>query len=349
MVSSSLPRPKIWLAYVSSPITTAAYFERAFRQIADVITFGPSIDRDHIELWDLTNLKVPVTDHNIVAPYQPDMKEVLRQIPKEHHPDFFIWIESSDGFFPQNLDALRCPKACYLIDSHLSLSWHLPWAKQFDYVFICHIQYRSEFMKDGSQRTYWVPVACDPEIHGRKGSEKIHSISFVGTLPARELVKTPADFGYERLQYFSRIEEKYSIHAQRCFLTEMASVFSQSKIIFNKSVKGDLNMRVFEALASGSLLITDPCPGSAQPEMFYSGQELVTYENADDLLAKIAYYLDHEKEREAIARQGMECVLRAHTYRHRCEAMLKVLTGQETSMPDPEDWRALSEGKARSH
>jgi len=52
---------------------------------------------------------------------------------------------------------------------------------------------------------------------------------------------------------------------QRCSRTfvgnryyeQMAETYSASKIVFNCSLKKDVNMRVFEALASGSLLLTN--------------------------------------------------------------------------------------------
>ena len=37
----------------------------------------------------------------------------------------------------------------------------------------------------------------------------------------------------------------------------MGRIYSESKIVLNASINGDLNMRVFEALTSGALLVTD--------------------------------------------------------------------------------------------
>jgi hypothetical protein len=36
-------KEKIWLSYVSYPVTTAVYFERALRKDYDVTTCGPMI------------------------------------------------------------------------------------------------------------------------------------------------------------------------------------------------------------------------------------------------------------------------------------------------------------------
>ncbi len=37
----------------------------------------------------------------------------------------------------------------------------------------------------------------------------------------------------------------------------MARTYSAARTVFNRSIKNDINMRVFEALASGSLLVTN--------------------------------------------------------------------------------------------
>lgn len=47
------------------------------------------------------------------------------------------------------------------------------------------------------------------------------------------------------------------------------------------------------------------------------------YESKEDLLQKIDYYLTHEEEKAAIARNGHDKVSAAHTYRHRVKEMLE--------------------------
>ena len=83
-------------------------------------------------------------------------------------------------------------------------------------------------------------------------------------------------------------------------------------------------MRVFEALCSGSLLITDPAPGSGLEELFKNKEHLVIYED-NDLEDTISYYLENESERESIACAGRKEVLARHTYKHRTNSMIKVL------------------------
>ena len=56
--------------------------------------------------------------------------------------------------------------------------------------------------------------------------------------------------------------------------------------------------------------------------MFVPGEDFVYYESKEDLLRKAGYYLDHEEERKAIAKNGHDKVAANHTYRHRVREML---------------------------
>ncbi len=113
----------------------------------------------------------------------------------------------------------------------------------------------------------------------------------------------------------------------------MAEVFSKSKIVFHKSVKDGLAMRVFEVLASGSMLLADEAEGSGLTDLFEDRKQIVIYRNEKELMALADYYLKHDEEREEISAEGMKKVLNEHTYRHRAESMIKTLSSfKETRM-----------------
>ena len=57
-------------------------------------------------------------------------------------------------------------------------------------------------------------------------------------------------------------------------------------------------------------------------EHFLPGEDYVYYESKEDLLARIDYYLQHDKERADIARNGHDKVAAGHTFRHRIREML---------------------------
>lgn len=327
--------PKIWLSYVSYPVTTAAYWERALRsKYSNVITIGPKLPQELIEAWDLKNLKLPINPHNIETDFVPDFAKLKEAIPSHILPDIYIWVESVHGYYPKNIDALGCPTVCYLIDSHLNLDTHLVWAKDFDYVFIAQKEYIPNFKEAVKHdRVYWLPLGADPEVHSPKTKDKLFEVGFVGSISS-EVHRRRADL-------LNKINSEVPVSYKRCFDEEMSLHFSQSKIVFNNAIKNDLNMRVFEAMSIGSLLLTDMTVGNGQAEMFVDGEDYVVY-NDENIVEKVKYYLTHEEEREKIAKRGREIILRAHTYLHRVDELLDVVTGVKTNTRTPEEWRELS-------
>lgn len=108
---------------------------------------------------------------------------------------------------------------------------------------------------------------------------------------------------------------------------KMYKIFSQSKIIINRHINISglyaNNMRMFEATGMGALLITDSKKN--MDEFFKTDSEVVTYKSAEDLIAKIKYYLKNEKERLKIAKSGQKRTLKDHTYKKRMRELDKIL------------------------
>ena len=83
-------------------------------------------------------------------------------------------------------------------------------------------------------------------------------------------------------------------------------------------------MRMFEALGSGSFLLTDTIP--EDQNVFREGVHFVGYSNMNDMIDKAKYYLEHEDERAAIAARGQARTLLDHTYAKRMQTVSQVLT-----------------------
>lgn len=311
---NDMPRPvTVWLSYVGYPVTTAAYLERAFRSICRTVTVGPPMPDELIERWQLQNMKLPPIQHDIVTCFTPDMGMVLQQNAGKPKPDLYLWVESVPSHSPTNLKALGCATACYFIDSHLSLAKHLNLAESFDYVFIAQRAYLNEFRKV-NHRTYWLPLACDPEIHRAWDVNKKFDVGFVGSVT----------LGSEREAYLKILSNVVPVHYERCFWDDMAKVFSASKMVFNNAVNHDLNMRFFEVLSTGTLLLSDMTINSGQSELFCDGEDYSCYHKGN--LGDIAhFYLENEQLRNRIAQRGQQLVHNAHTYRHRAEDLLDVV------------------------
>lgn len=77
--------------------------------------------------------------------------------------------------------------------------------------------------------------------------------------------------------------------------------------------------RTFEVPGSGGFLLTEAVPHLE--EYFVPGREVAVYETTDDLVEQVAYWLDHPRERAAIAEAGHRRALADHTYDQRFAAI----------------------------
>lgn len=244
-----------------------------------------------------------------LVPVQHVPPEEVDQL-SENQFDLFIRID--DGFRFDWRDQLH-PSVYWAIDTHLDFDWALEQSRKFDVVFAAQRDGASRLKVDGISTSKWLPLACDPDIHRPHDLSDCWNVSFVGHV-------VPG----ERQQLVELIQQRFprSFVGQR-FFEEMAQVYSQSQIVFNRSVKNDINMRVFEALACGSLLVTNDLTENGLAELFQDKKHLITYQDATDLVPKLMLYLADKEARVRIAETGHREVLANHTYRHRMQTLLE--------------------------
>jgi len=235
----------------------------------------------------------------------PNEKDKILEI----QPEFVLAVDFGTHYI---LDVNYHPKAIWLIDTHLSLICDEVMAKSFDIIFVAQKQ-DYERLKKKFKYIYWLPLAGDIEYHHKKDLEKIYDIGFVG------------GFGYgKRKKILMRLKKEFPnsfIGPADC--KKIGEIYSQSKIVFNYSIKNDINMRIFEALISGSMLITNKIKNNGFEELFEENKDLVIFENWKDLKEKIDYYLRHEDERERIALNGYKKALNFHKYEDRAKFILE--------------------------
>jgi hypothetical protein len=84
------------------------------------------------------------------------------------------------------------------------------------------------------------------------------------------------------------------------------------------------NMRLYEATGVGTLLLTDW--KEDLHEYFEPGKEVVAYRSPAECAELIRHYSEHEDERLTIARAGQDRTLKEHTFYHRMQELLAVLS-----------------------
>ena len=238
------------------------------------------------------------------------LPEQMAAIPRE---GFDLYLQVDDGRPYQLADDLR-PSALWAIDTHVDFEAAWKKAVAVDHVF-CAQKDGAERMRARGLDAVWLPLACDPELHGRRAVDLQHDVAFVGNL-----------FPGPRNDRLAAIRDKYpNTFIGRRYFEEMAGTYSSARIAFNQSVARDVNMRVFEALCSGSLLVTNQLDDNGLPELFQDGVHLATFADERDLLEIIDRYLADETARQAIAARGRAEVVSRHTYLHRMTRLLRLV------------------------
>ncbi|WP_319526227.1 glycosyltransferase [uncultured Desulfosarcina sp.] len=110
---------------------------------------------------------------------------------------------------------------------------------------------------------------------------------------------------------------------------EMVKMYSRSKINLGFGGVVGLNKtfclkgRDFEIPMSGGFYLTEH--NEELEKCFLAGVEIATYQNFDDLVEKIKFYLNNDEERGRIRRKGYETAVRKHTWESRFEKIFSVL------------------------
>jgi spore maturation protein CgeB len=107
---------------------------------------------------------------------------------------------------------------------------------------------------------------------------------------------------------------------------DMYHTLARSKICINVhiDVAGGLagNIRMFEVTGAGSLLLTENAPNLQ--DLFEPNQEVAVYNNTDELIEKIRYYLAAPQECQAIAAAGQKRTLTHHSTLQRSHELIEI-------------------------
>jgi tetratricopeptide (TPR) repeat protein len=160
----------------------------------------------------------------------------------------------------------------------------------------------------------------------------------------------------ERSRWLARVA-KLSQRYRVCLTSNVygedyARLLNRARIVFNRSIRGEINMRVYEALACGALLFNER-DNAEIGRLLSDGIHCVLYGD-DDIESLLDYYLTHSDERERIAHAGhiqiapytyeqIYCQIYAAVHAHLIEEAGGDLTAQGTSRSRARQFARLSE------
>lgn len=195
---------------------------------------------------------------------------------------------------------------------HRNIHFYSTHLEDYDLIYVAHSKDLDKYREVVKREVMHLPYAFDPEVYRPLNSiEKEYDISFVGTI-------TP-----QRLQFLRDLAKKPNIRSfiGNAYLKDVNTIYNKSKIVINISQSNELNWRVFEVLGSGSFLLSNATEEIS--EVFKPSYHLDTFENENELVYKIFFYLQNENIRNQIAVNGNEEALRKHTLENRAVRILK--------------------------
>ncbi len=202
-------------------------------------------------------------------------------------------------------------KIYWSIDSHCVLSQHQKLCSllKIDILLNSTESYIPHF-NSIVKKSFWFPNAYPDDLMSPMGIDKIYNIGFCGNL-------------LNRGHYVNHLD-KFNIKKDLFVIgDDMVKAINSYKIHFNRNISNDINYRTFETTGCATLLMTNHTPGLEK--LFKINEEVVVYNDINDLDEKVKYYLNNESERKKIEMAGYNRSKNEHTYFTRSKSLLEII------------------------
>ncbi len=233
------------------------------------------------------------------------------------------------------------------------------WTPCFNWVVTTSQTAFPQYQRAGFKNVIKSQWGCNHSVYHKLDLPLKYDVSFVGQPYAdrRQLVEALRAAGINVMTW------GVGWDGGRLSLDEMLGVFNQSRINlnFSSSISADkyysrdklfrlhrwiskrlnrpttqyltaIKGRNFEIPSCGGFMLSGD---SENLRNYYEfGKEIAIYNNPDDLVRQVRYYLAHEEERTRIAQAGYERTLREHTYTHRFTEIFKRIGLPSPSLDD---------------
>lgn len=239
---------------------------------------------------------------------------IIDQLPNKTRPDVIVAFDNSAPNIYVGLDETQIPTVFYSVDTHHHVNIHKYLAGMFDYTFVAQKDFIKDFEAVG-QTAEWMPLYASRYMDS--SNEKKFGAVFVGNLDKK--------LNPDRVAFFDALKEKVPVY---CWVGQYWEVFPFSEIVMNQTVKGDLNFRVFEAMMSGAMLLTEKSENGLL-DLFTPDVHLAVYDKGNEHQAAelIKAYLADLKICRRIGEAGRNEILKKHLPKHRAQRMLEVMMG----------------------
>ncbi|MFC1921513.1 glycosyltransferase [Chloroflexota bacterium] len=245
------------------------------------------------------------------------VNEEIISLVRREHPKYVLWTSWQYDIHESTLETIR-KEGSIIVGWFFDDEWRFNdysrwWIPYLDYCVTNAISAIPKYRRLGASVIQTIPNTGIAVERDWSRTEERYEVSFVG---GRNVV--------DRVQYLDSLSEsgiKVNLFGQDwggyVSFSEMIDIFQTTKINlnFSKTFSYDqprqLKGRLFQVCMAGGFILTEYAPGTEN--YFEIDKEIVCFEDMEEMIAKVRYYLGHDEERKAIAQAGWERATREHT------------------------------------
>ena len=232
-------------------------------------------------------------------------------------PSAIFHFESAHPLLPIGLEKSDVPTVCFHPDTYAFTERRIRWSALFDHVVVFHPGYEKQFKKAGHPGALLLPHAVRRDFFDGPELEREFELGWVG--------QVTGPFYQARAEWLPKLAGEFRTNnwLRSYTVREVAETYRRSRIVANigrDDFPQDANLRVFEVLASGALLLTS-LPSELEHLGFTEGIHFVGYRRPEDIGPLVREYLADATARTRIADAARSLVLSEHTYDRRADQL----------------------------
>ncbi|MBA7679143.1 hypothetical protein ES703_87426 [subsurface metagenome] len=248
------------------------------------------------------------------------MNQEVIELVGQKQPKYVLWAAFGEYYeiTESTFEAIRKEGAQvvgWFFDDEVRFDYYSKWLVPYiDYLVTNDSETVPKYKELGAWVTHGIPdTGSAVQRDWSKVNEK-YDVSFVGSMRAdrRHYIKALKDRNIPVILFGEQWGRFVSYE-------EMKDIFATSKINLNfsktyKYMKSGIKGRIFKVCLAGGFLLTEYAPGIGK--YYEIGKEIVCFQNSEEMIDKIVYYLNHDEERRAIAQAGWRRASSEHTSFH---------------------------------
>jgi spore maturation protein CgeB len=304
---------------------------------------------DYFEKWIISELK---KKHEVIFFHFKDGLSNLQSLTRKFNPEIVLTLV---GFklplqMVQWLKKQHVKTAVWFTEDPYFMDQTQRLSQNFDFIFTIDSAALESYINNGHLQAYKLPLATEPQVFKPKPVEakyksdiclvgfpypdRIQLIQFL-LLNTNHKIKVVGKWSAPLIRF--RSNPKLMIHEGWVVPSVVANFYNGAKVVLNTHrpfnlkhnqnrlgiVGKSINNRTFDVAACGSFQLIQF--KEDLPNHFIENEEIVSFNNNQELAQKIDYYLKSEEERRWIADNARKRVLKDHTFEQRLGNMLELI------------------------